>query len=186
MAKIQTSTQQQIPYLPNIQRLKRWAAETRAAGRGVAFTNGVFDIVHAGHVSCLHAIRAVANNYNCALVVAVNSDTSVSRLKGKHRPYVTLNYRVALLRELRCLDAVTVFYQDTPSWLIETIKPDLIAKSEEYGKAETVGADFVESYGGRVYHAPHVHGLSTSLIVEKIRKEVESARVECSAARPKR
>ena len=146
--------------------------KTRASGRGVALTNGCFDLVHAGHIACLRHVREIAVKHSCELLVAVNVDDSVRRIKGKHRPYVSLSDRVAVLRELRCVDAVTIFYQDTPKHLIELVKPEILAKSEQYLYDEVVGAEFVESYGGRVILTPHLPGLSTTEIVSKIKLEL--------------
>ena len=104
------------------------------------------------------------------MIVALNSDSSVKRLKGASRPIISLNHRVVVLRELRCLSAVTVFYQDTPEQVIRLLKPEVLAKASDYRKEEIVGAAFVESYGGRVFVPPLVTGWSTTKLIERLKE----------------
>jgi D-beta-D-heptose 7-phosphate kinase/D-beta-D-heptose 1-phosphate adenosyltransferase len=141
-------------------------AAWRAAGRRIAFTNGVFDILHPGHLAQLEAARAQGD----VLVVGLNSDASV-RLQGKgdDRPILDERARLALLEALRCVDAVALFDDPTPLALIEALTPDVLVKGADYAGREVVGREWVEAHGGRVELVPLVPGYSTSAIVAKIR-----------------
>lgn len=142
------------------------ATEWRQARRGtVVFTNGVFDLLHPGHVDLLAAARSAGD----ALVVGINSDDSVRRLKGKDRPLHTAAGRAYVLAALSCVDAVTVFEQDTPLELIRTLRPDILVKGGDYTPDTVVGRDDVESWGGRVVIVPLTPGQSTTGIVERMR-----------------
>jgi len=138
----------------------------RAAKAKVVFTNGVFDLVHRGHVEYLEDARALGDR----LVVGLNSDASTRRLKGPSRPIVGEQDRAALVRALACVDLVVAFEDDTPLRLIEAVKPDVLVKGADYGVAEIVGREFVESRGGQVTTVPLREGLSTSEIVRRIRE----------------
>lgn len=148
-------------------------AAYRRQGKKVAFTNGCFDILHAGHIEVLRGARAQGD----LLVLAVNSDRSISCLKGPSRPIVPEAERVKLLAELECVDYIVVFgdggggENDTPGPLVRALKPDVLVKGGDYAKQDIVGWDIVESYGGKVVTIPLVAGLSTSNIVERIRKQ---------------
>ena len=131
----------------------------------IVFTNGVFDLMHRGHVDSLAAARAKGDR----LVVGVNTDASVRRLKGPTRPLVPLEDRMAVLAALECVDLVTAFDEDTPETLIHALRPDVLVKGADYATDEIVGADFVRSYGGRVETIELTPGRSTSALVEKIR-----------------
>lgn len=135
----------------------------RAAGHKVVFTNGVFDILHAGHVQYLKFSRSQGD----LLVVGVNSDDSVKRLKGPARPVNTLNDRLAVLAGLAAVDFVVPFDTDTPADLIRAVQPDVLVKGDDYAGKEVVGRDTVESRGGRVVLAPFLQGRSTTNIIEK-------------------
>jgi D-beta-D-heptose 7-phosphate kinase/D-beta-D-heptose 1-phosphate adenosyltransferase len=137
----------------------------RRLGQRIVFTNGCFDVLHAGHVQYLQEARAQGD----VLVVGLNSDQSVRMLKGKTRPVQTLSARSLILTELRTVDFVTVFNDATPMHLIEVIRPDVLVKGADYAKDEIVGAKFVESYGGRVHRATLHHGHSTTSIIERMR-----------------
>lgn len=134
-------------------------------GQRVAFTNGCFDVLHAGHVRYLQEARAQAD----LLVVGLNSDASVHRLKGPGRPVQPLEARAQVLCALQVVDFVVVFDEATPQTLIETLRPDVLVKGADYRRDEVVGADFVESYGGRVYLAPLREGFSTTRLIDKLR-----------------
>jgi D-beta-D-heptose 7-phosphate kinase/D-beta-D-heptose 1-phosphate adenosyltransferase len=136
----------------------------RARGR-VVFTNGVFDLLHPGHVDILSNARAQGD----ALVVGVNSDESVRRLKGPSRPVRNEHERAYVLAALRDVDAVVLFEQDTPLELIRRLRPDVLVKGGDYTRDTVVGADDVESWGGRVVIVPLVSGQSTTSIIEKLR-----------------
>lgn len=131
------------------------------------FTNGVFDLLHAGHVALLEAARAAGD----ALVVGVNSDASVRRLgKGADRPLVAEGERARLLAALAAVDCVVLFDADTPLALIERLRPDVLVKGADYPREAIVGAAEVEAWGGRVVRVPLVAGRSTTDLVRKLRQ----------------
>jgi rfaE bifunctional protein nucleotidyltransferase chain/domain len=142
------------------------AAEWRHTVRGpLVFTNGVFDLLHPGHVDVLDRARREGS----ALVVGVNSDASVKRLKGPERPIRTSAERAIVLAGLEAVDAVVVFEQDTPFHLVQVIAPDVIVKGGDYSPETIVGADLVTARGGRVVVIPLVDGHSTTSTIEKLR-----------------
>ncbi len=134
------------------------------SGRTVVFTNGCFDILHRGHVTLLAAAKALGD----CLVVGINSDDSVRRLKGEGRPLSGQEDRAHVLLGLRSVDYVTVFDEDTPIETIEALEPDVLVKGAEYGSGEIVGEDFVLARGGRVERIEMVKGYSSSGIIEKM------------------
>ena len=146
--------------------LAGWAAAHRAAGRTIAFTNGCFDLVHGGHLESLRQAAAAADE----LIVALNSDASVTRLKGPGRPILPAADRAALIAALRPVSAVTIFDEPTPLETILLIRPDVLVKGSEYADADIVGAREVVAAGGRVVRVPMVPGWSTSQIIAAIRK----------------
>ncbi len=132
----------------------------------VVFTNGVFDLLHPGHVELLEAARAEGG----ALVVGVNSDASARRLaKGPGRPVATESARARVLAALAAVDCVVLFEEDTPLALIEALRPDVLVKGADYAREAIVGADFVEGRGGRVVRIPLVPEQSSSRLVERVR-----------------
>lgn len=131
----------------------------------VVFTNGVFDILHRGHVNYLHAARALGDR----LIVGLNSDASVRRLKPG-RPIVPEDDRAYVLAGLACVDGITMFADDTPAVLIEAILPDVLVKGGDYDAHDVVGREIVEANGGRLVIIPFVAGSSTSSILERIRE----------------
>jgi len=143
------------------------AARWRERQRGpVVFTNGVFDLLHVGHVALLEAARAEGG----ALVVGVNSDASVRRLgKGTDRPVVPGQERARLLAALACVDCVVLFDEETPLALIKRLRPDVLVKGADYARAAIVGADQVEGWGGRVVRVPLVPGASTTELLARLR-----------------
>jgi D-beta-D-heptose 7-phosphate kinase/D-beta-D-heptose 1-phosphate adenosyltransferase len=130
------------------------------------FTNGVFDLLHRGHVEYLEEARALGDR----LVVGINSDASVRRLKGAERPLVPEAERAEILAALECVDLVMTFDEDTPDRLIEDVRPDVLVKGGDWPLDQIAGRAFVESYGGRVANVPLREGLSTTRIVERIRE----------------
>jgi len=142
-------------------------AAWRALGQRIVFTNGVFDLLHRGHVEQLAAARAFGDR----LVVGVNDDDSVRRLKGEARPLAPLEDRMVVLAALESVDLVTSFGEDTPLKLIEVLKPDVLVKGADYSKDQIAGADFVLANGGRVETVALVPGRSTTALVEKIKGE---------------
>lgn len=147
-----------------IEQLLPELARHRTAGRKIVFTNGCFDIVHLGHVEYFR----FAKRQGDVLVVAVNTDASIQRLKGPKRPIISEHDRVSVLEELLSIDYLLRFDEDTPIGLIEQIRPDVLVKGADYSKERVVGWDVVESYGGRVALAPLVDGRSTSSVIQRI------------------
>lgn len=143
-------------------RLEAW----RAAGETIVFTNGVFDLLHRGHVEYLAEARALGDR----LVVGLNSDASVRRLKGAERPIVAAADRAAVLRALACVDLVAEFEEDTPERLIRAVRPGVLVKGGDWEVARIVGREFVASLGGRVLSIPMREGYSTSALVRRIRE----------------
>ncbi|WP_027896682.1 bifunctional D-glycero-beta-D-manno-heptose-7-phosphate kinase/D-glycero-beta-D-manno-heptose 1-phosphate adenylyltransferase HldE [Zestomonas thermotolerans] len=139
--------------------------DARAQGEKIVFTNGCFDILHAGHVTYLEQARAQGDR----LVVAINDDASVSRLKGPGRPINSVDRRMAVLAGLESVDWVVSFSEDTPERLLQLVKPDVLVKGGDYGIDQVVGADIVRAYGGEVRVLGLVENSSTTAIVEKIR-----------------
>jgi D-beta-D-heptose 7-phosphate kinase/D-beta-D-heptose 1-phosphate adenosyltransferase len=132
----------------------------------VAFTNGVFDLLHPGHVELLEAARREGG----ALVVGLNSDASVRRLgKGAERPVAAEAARARVLAALAAVDCVVLFDDETPRQLIEALAPDVLVKGADYSRDRIVGADWIEARGGRVVRVPLVAGFSTSALVERLR-----------------
>lgn len=146
--------------------LAAWGEAVHAAGRTLAFTNGCFDLVHAGHLASLAQARGAADE----LIVALNSDASVTALKGAGRPIIAEADRAALIASLRPVSAVTIFAEPTPLEVILQVRPDVLVKGSEYEEADIVGAREVKSWGGRVVRVPMVPGLSTSAIIAAIRR----------------
>ena len=143
-----------------------WASRLRDERRTVVFTNGVFDILHAGHVRYLEAARAFGD----ALIVAVNADASVRRIKGPARPVNPEHERAELLAALSFVDAVTIFDEDTPAAIIEAVQPDVLVKGADWALDDIVGRDTVERRGGKVERVKVEEGLSTSGIIDKVRR----------------
>ena len=133
-------------------------------GRKLVFTNGCFDMLHPGHVRYLREARALGD----CLVVAVNADETVGRLKGKERPLTPLLERMEVLAALGSVDYVVGFEEETPAAVIEAILPDVLVKGGDWTKDKIVGRDTVEQAGGRVYSLPFAPGHSSSGIIERI------------------
>jgi D-beta-D-heptose 7-phosphate kinase/D-beta-D-heptose 1-phosphate adenosyltransferase len=137
----------------------------RAMGDKVVFTNGCFDILHAGHIRLLHASADEGER----LIVGLNSDVSVKRLKGVHRPILPQQDRASLLAALGCVDMVVIFDEDTPLELIKILRPDVLVKGADYTRKTIVGHELVEGWGGRIVLAPLIENLSTTGIVERVK-----------------
>jgi rfaE bifunctional protein nucleotidyltransferase chain/domain len=138
------------------------AREVRAAGGTVVATGGCFDLLHAGHVATLRAARALGD----CLIVCLNSDRSVRRLKGAGRPVVSENERASLLGALDCVDAVLIFDEDTPEAVLRDLRPHVWAKGGDYGTAPIPETSVVERGGGRVVLLPYVDGYSTTRLIK--------------------
>lgn len=141
-----------------------WRERLRKRGARIVFTNGCFDIVHAGHVEYLAWARAQGD----ALIVGLNSDDSVRRLKGEFRPVVSFGDRARVLCALRTVDAVVGFDEQTPEALLDILKPDIHVKSSQYREEDLPERDVVLAAGGRIVLAPHVTGKSTTDIIARI------------------
>ena len=142
------------------------ARRVQARDGRVVFTNGVFDLLHYGHVAYLQKARRLGD----VLLVAVNSDRSVRRLKGPSRPLVPLHDRMRVLAALECVDAVTSFHEDTPVRLIERVRPDVLVKGADYRVSEIVGSATVKARGGRVVRINLSEGRSTSRLIDRIKR----------------
>jgi rfaE bifunctional protein nucleotidyltransferase chain/domain len=130
----------------------------------IVFTNGCFDLLHAGHADYLNKAKSLGD----ILVVGINSDASVRRIKGEKRPILPQQMRAYLLDNLKPVDYVVIFEEDTPLELIKAIKPDVLVKGADWDLERIVGADFVLSYGGRVERIPFSFDISTSKVIERI------------------
>ncbi len=138
----------------------------RSEGKSIVFTNGCFDIIHAGHVSYLSRASAMGD----VLVVGLNSDRSVKALKGKDRPVIKEKYRARVLAGLRAVDFVVIFNEKTPLRLIKKVDPDILVKGGDWKISDIVGGDHVRKKGGKVISLPYIKGLSTNTIIKKIKK----------------
>ncbi len=147
--------------LPNA---ARWVNDQRARGATVVFTNGVFDLLHPGHVRYLSEARRLGG----VLIVGLNGDRSVRANKGPDRPLTPESERAELLGALACVDAVVLFDEQTPHDLIMALQPDVLVKGADWAEDAIVGRDIVEARGGRVVRVPVEQGYSTSAIVQKI------------------
>ncbi len=147
-----------------VEALKKKLSVLRKSGKTIAFTNGCFDLMHMGHVSYLQA----AKKGNRVLIVGLNSDKSISRIKGPSRPICPQKSRAAVLAALECVDYVVVFNEDTPSNLIKAVKPDVLVKGADYTIDRVVGADFVKAHGGRVVLVDLVPGQSTTGVIQRM------------------
>jgi rfaE bifunctional protein nucleotidyltransferase chain/domain len=144
----------------------QWVRDRRAQQHTIVFTNGVFDLLHPGHVRYLREARALGD----ALIVAVNSDRSARALeKGPGRPLNAAAERAEVLAALACVDAVVVFDEDTPLEIVRALQPDVLVKGADWATGTIVGADIVEARGGRVERIRLAEGYSTSRLVERIR-----------------
>lgn len=146
--------------------LKKIIARLKAKGSSIVFTNGCFDLIHYGHVKYLQEAKKKGD----ILVVGVNSDASIRRIKGKNRPVVNETERVRLVAALESVDYAALFNEDTPLKLIKFIKPDVLVKGADWKKADIVGSDIVLANGGRVSTIKLARGHSTTNLIRKIAK----------------
>ncbi|MRR53471.1 MAG: D-glycero-beta-D-manno-heptose-7-phosphate kinase [Deltaproteobacteria bacterium] len=150
--------------IKNLDALASCIEEEKRKGKRIAFTNGCFDLLHVGHVKYLQKART----YGDLLILGLNSDASIRRLKGEKRPLIGQSERAHILAALDCIDYVVIFDEDTPIRLLETLRPHVLVKGADYTPDRVVGKDLVESYGGRVELVEFVDGKSTTNIIEKI------------------
>jgi rfaE bifunctional protein nucleotidyltransferase chain/domain len=143
----------------------KWAADLRSAGKRLVFTNGVFDLLHPGHVRYLADARAQGD----ALIVAVNADRSVRAIKGPERPINSEDDRAEVLSALASVDAVVIFDEDDPHAIIAAIQPDVLVKGADWAADRIIGRDVVEARGGQVIRIAFAPGFSTTRMIERIR-----------------
>jgi rfaE bifunctional protein nucleotidyltransferase chain/domain len=146
--------------------LEKIITRARAQGKKIVFTNGCFDILHYGHAKYLQQAKTKAD----ILVVGLNSDASVRKLKGRSRPIVSQAFRAKMLAALESVDYVVIFPEETPLKLIKLLKPDVLVKGGDWKEDKIVGADFIKSRGGRTYSIKFIKGFSTTEIIKKIGK----------------
>jgi rfaE bifunctional protein nucleotidyltransferase chain/domain len=145
---------------------RAFVAGLRSNGKTLVFTNGVFDLLHIGHLRYLQQARALGD----ALIVGINSDRSVLTIKGPDRPITPQDERAEIVAALACVDAVVVFDEGTPHELIATLEPDVLVKGADWAADAIVGRDVVEARGGRVVRMPIEAGYSTSALLERIKR----------------
>lgn len=150
----------------NYQKIASLAEKWKQSGYEVCFTNGCFDLIHYGHIRYLSAASGLGDK----LIIGINSDSSIERIKGSDRPINDEKSRTMILASLAFVDAVIVFEENTPAILIEEIAPDVLIKGGDYEGKEVVGREFVESIGGRVVLIPLEKGYSTTKLIQKIQK----------------
>jgi rfaE bifunctional protein nucleotidyltransferase chain/domain len=150
--------------------LKIAIEQYKKEGKKIVFTNGCFDILHAGHVRYLSDAKKLGD----ILVLAINSDSSVRSIKGKPRPFIPQTERAYVIASLESVDYVTIFDEDTPLLLIEYLQPHILVKGGDWTEETVVGRDSVTKWGGRVVIMPEVKGISTTNIIEKIKKAFTS------------
>lgn len=150
--------------LVNLKALKKKLAPLRDAGQKIVFTNGCFDILHAGHVRYLTAARMTGD----LLIVGLNSDRSVRKIKEPQRPIVSQDQRAEVLAALACVDFVILFDEPDPLNLIRALRPDVLVKGDDWPEDRIIGADLVKAGGGRIVRVPVVPDTSTSKIIERI------------------
>ena len=153
--------------IKNIKQLRTTISHLKSRGRKIVFTNGCFDILHFGHAKYLEE----AKNKGDILVVGVNSDSSIKKIKGDKRPVISEANRLKLIAALGSVDFAVLFKESTPLNLIKQLKPDILIKGSDWGKKDIVGSDIVSSYGGKVMTVKLVKGLSTTSLIKKIAKE---------------
>jgi rfaE bifunctional protein nucleotidyltransferase chain/domain len=149
-----------------VEQARHLVEELRASGKIIVFTNGVFDLLHVGHLRYLQHARGLGD----VLIVGVNSDRSVRLIKGPDRPITSEAERAEVLAALTCVDAVVVFDEETPGDLIAAIQPDVLVKGADWAENAIVGRDIVEARGGRVVRVAIEPGHSTTNIVDRIRR----------------
>src|SRR5262245_37435312 len=150
-----------------------FARELRAAGKTIVFTNGVFDLLHPGHVRYLQHARSLGD----ALIVGINSDRSVGKVKGPDRPITPGLERAEILAALACVDAVAIFDEETPFEIISAIQPDILVKGADWAEHAIVGRDIVEARGGTVVRATIEEGYSTASIVNRNRSRSPNRKI---------
>ena len=150
--------------MKSLPELRSICKQLKIEGKKIVFTNGCFDLVHAGHIDYLSKAKEMGD----VLIVGLNSDNSVTRIKGKKRPILNEDERAFILSNMKAVDYVILFDEDTPQKLIEELMPDILVKGEDWAIDDIVGADVVLANGGKVKNIKFVNDQSTSKIIEKI------------------
>ena len=163
------NTKSKIVKLPT---LKKKIAQLRKRRRRIAFTNGCFDILHSGHISYLQK----AKRANRILIVGLNSDRSVRKIKGPARPIMKEKERAFILSALQCVDYVTLFNEETPTKLIESLKPDILIKGADWKKKGIVGSESVRANGGVIEYINFISGYSSTDVIKRIAKSAQTKR----------
>jgi len=163
------NTKTKIVKLPT---LKKKISRLRKQGYTIAFTNGCFDILHLGHISYLQN----AKKEDRILIVGLNSDRSIRKIKGPGRPIVNEKERAAVLSALACVDYVTIFDEETPLRLIEAVGPDILIKGADWKRKGVVGSECVRARGGKVEHAKYISGLSSTDVINRILHRAQTKR----------
>lgn len=153
------------PKIKSLPALKKTLGALRRKNKKIVFTNGCFDLLHLGHIEYLKKARGLGD----MLVIGLNSDASVRRLKGSSRPLTKQNDRAKVLSSLEFVDFVTIFNEDTPLNLIKALKPDILVKGADWKKSNIVGRQIVESRGGKVKTVKYIKGYSTTRLIENLR-----------------
>lgn len=151
--------------IKSFKEIEKISRDLKKAGKRIVFTNGCFDILHRGHIKLLRKAKSSGD----ILIVGLNNDRSIRRLKGKGRPFLREDDRAEVISSLEMVDYVVLFPQDTPYELIKIVRPDVLIKGGDYKKEEVVGRALVEGYGGKVCIFPLVRGASTTKIAERIK-----------------
>ncbi len=151
--------------IKSLQQAKNECERLKASGQKIVFTNGCFDILHPGHTRYLYAARELGDH----LIVAVNTDRSVTAIKGPERPVFNEQVRAELLAALSCVDTVFIFDEDNPLKAIQYLLPDILVKGGDWSEETIIGADVVKEAGGQVKPIPYINGFSTTDIINKIR-----------------
>ncbi len=150
--------------IKTLEQLVKIRSRLRRQKKKVVFTNGCFDILHRGHIECLRKAKSLGD----VLMVGINSNSSVRKVKGDKRPIISQSDRAEIISALEMVDYVLVFEEKTPEKIISALVPDVLVKGSDYRKEQIVGKDFVESCGGRVVRVKHIPGKSTRGIIQKI------------------
>lgn len=154
--------------IKSLNSLEKTIARLKAKGKTIVFTNGCFDLLHYGHIRYLEDAKQKGD----VLVVGINSDASVKRIKGPARPIIKERYRAAVLAALESVDYVVLFNQETPLEVIRALKPDVLVKGADWDKHKIVGADLVSAYAGKVARIKFIPGCSTTGLIKKIAKKL--------------
>ncbi len=157
--------------IKNITQLKKIIDRLKSQGKKIVFTNGCFDLLHYGHVKYLQDAKKKGD----VLVVGVNSDSSVRKIKGNRRPLINEAYRAGLIAALESVDFVVIFKEETPFRVIKTLKPDILVKGADWAQRDIVGRDFILKGGGKVYTVKLVKGLSTTDLIKRARRLSETS-----------